>query len=141
MNELDPNLNPGGKKFPFQNVPPRLFVIITLFTIFFTYQILGGILTASVMGLDVTPNSDPVVMRALTAFSQFMFILFPVLLLSYLQGNNFKDTFKIKKPNLSILLLSILGIFLIQPAIEGFMHLQNKLLYSLPLGDEFFNAL
>lgn len=142
MNELDPNINPQpGKKFPFQNIPPRLYVVITLFIVFFTYQIIGGLLSLSFFGIDDTSSGDTNVMRIVTAFSQFMFILAPVLLLSYLQGNKFKDTFKIKKPSLPMMSLSIAGIILIQPAIEAYMYFQNKLIYALPLGDKATSAL
>lgn len=142
VNELDPNINPQpGKKFPFENIPPRLYVVIILFVVFFTYQILGGLLSLSFVDLDDPVSGDKNLLRTVTSFSQFMFMLFPVLLLSYLQGNRFDDAFKIKAPKFSMMLLSILGILLIQPAIEAYMYFQNKLIYSLPLGDEVITAI
>lgn len=142
MNELDPNINPHpGKKFPFENIPPRLYVVIILFVVFFTYQILGGLVSLSFIDMEDPASGDKNLLRTVTAFSQFMFMLFPVLMLSYLQGNRFDDAFKIKKPKASMMALSILGILLIQPAIEAYMYFQNKLIYSLPLGEDITGAL
>ena len=142
VNELDPNINPQpGKKFPFDNIPPRLYVVIILFVVFFTYQILGGLISLSFVDMEDPAAGDKNLLRTVTAFSQFMFMLFPVLMLSYLQGNRFDDVFKIKKPKASIMFLSILGIILIQPAIEAYMYFQNKLIYSLPLGETITTAL
>lgn len=137
MNDLDPNINnEERKKFPLEHLPPRIFIVLTLFVVFFTYQILGGVLSATFIGIDdILKGGDIELTRLLTAFSQYMFILFPVLLLSYLQGNNPNDAFKLKKPNIPILLLSMIGIVAILPCIEAFVYFQEKLLYSLPLGD------
>ncbi|MCB0723622.1 MAG: CPBP family intramembrane metalloprotease [Ignavibacteriae bacterium] len=142
MNEPDLNIDPqSGKKFPFENIPPRLYVVLTLFVVFFTYQIIGGFLALSFFGVDDPTGGDADGMRIMTAFSQFMLILAPVLLLSYLQGNKFKDAFKIKRPSLPMVSLSVIGIILIQPAIEAYLYFQNKLIYSLPLGDNVTSAL
>ncbi|HLT23960.1 MAG TPA: type II CAAX endopeptidase family protein [Ignavibacteria bacterium] len=143
MNNLEPNIDPEGrKKFPLEHLPPRIFIVLTLFVVFFTYQILGGILSASFIGIDDIMSGGKIELtRLFTAFSQYMFILFPVLLLSYLQGNNPRDAFKLKKPNIPILLLSVIGIVAILPSIEAFVYFQEKLLYSLPLGDEVLNGI
>jgi uncharacterized protein len=143
LSDLEPNLAPQErKKFPFENIPPRLFIVITLFVVFFTYQILGGVLSMSFIGIDdIMTGGDVETTRLLTAFSQYMFILFPILLLSYLQGNVPADVFKLKMPNIPILLLSIIGIFVILPSIEAYMFYQQKLLYSLPLGDDILNGI
>lgn len=142
VNELDPNINPqSGKRFPFENIPPRLYIVIVLFVVFFSYQILGGLISLTFVDIQDPVSGDKNLLRAVTAFSQFMFMLFPVLMLSYLQGNRFDDAFKIKKPKASMMFLSILGIILIQPAIEAYMYFQNKLIYSLPLGETITTAL
>ncbi|HRE40049.1 MAG TPA: CPBP family intramembrane metalloprotease [Ignavibacteria bacterium] len=121
------------KKAPFADVNPVLFVCIVLFVVFIAYQVIGALITFLVTGGDIKVDSSNVVlMRILISFSQFMFILFPAILLSMLQGNKSSSVFRLKNPPLNILLLSILGILLIQPSLQVIIHLQDKLFLAIP---------
>lgn len=134
----DNNQNTGTPvqhKAPLSGMHPALFVLFVLFTIFVTYQILGGILAIVVLGKDVKSLSgDVVITRLLVSFSQFMFILIPVLILSLLQGNVSGKVFRLKVPRAKPFWLGLLGIIVIQPVIQSYMLVQEKILFSLPFG-------
>lgn len=127
---------------PLAKMHPAVFVVLVLFIVFVTYQIFGGVLSILVLGTDFKKMDGNVTLaRIIISFSQFMFILIPVIILSMLQGNNAKKTFRLNLPKQPVLWLSILGVLVIQPAIQAYMFLQNKLLTSLPFGGHFINSL
>ena len=143
MNEFQQGMEPGnsGKKPPLAGVNPLLFILLSLITIFITYQIFGGILTVIFFGGDIqAPGTDATSFRLIMAFSQFMFILFPVLMLNYLQGKSVKKTFRLKRPNIPVLLLSIVGVVLIQPFLQGYLIAQEMLINALPFGADALNS-
>lgn len=112
-----------------------------LFVIFVTYQIIGGILSLFVLGKDLKNFSGNITTaRVLITFSQFMFILVPVLILSLMQGNEAKDAFRLRTPRAKPFWLGMLGILVIQPLIQSYMYIQNKILFSLPFGTESLKA-
>jgi uncharacterized protein len=125
------------KKAPLANLHPAIFIVITLIAVFITYQVFGGLLTVLIVGVDLkTIPGNLSNTRIILSFAQFMFILFPALLLSMLQGNNFKETFRIKKPNTVIFFLSIFGLIIVQPFLQVYMIIQNKIIFSIPFGTE-----
>ncbi len=127
--------NPFQHKAPLSGVHPALFVLLVLFIVFVTYQILGGVLAIIVLGKDVKSfGGDVVITRLLVSFSQFMFILVPALILSLLQGNISGDVFRLKVPRAKPFWLGMLGILVIQPVIQSYMLVQEKILLSLPFG-------
>lgn len=129
------NDNREPRSAPLAKMHPAAFIAILLITTFITYQIFGGVLTFLIVGGDLKTIPDNLgKTRIILTFSQFMFILFPAILLSILQGNNFKETFRIKKPNYIILFLSIFGLIVVQPFLQVFLYFQNKLIFSLPFG-------
>lgn len=132
------NRNENNKvKAPLANMQPALFVILSLFVVFVTYQIFGGLLSLFIYGEDLkTLSTDVNTARIIISFSQFMFILVPVLLLNMLQGSKPRETFKLNKPKLSVLWLGIAGMMVVQPALQSYMYLQNLLLKSIPIGGE-----
>lgn len=124
-------------KAPLANMQPALFVITALIVVFVTYQIFGGILSLFIYGEDLkTLNTDVNTARIIISFSQFMFILVPVLLLNMLQGSRPKETFRLNKPKMSVFWMGIAGMIVVQPALQSYMYLQNLLLKSFPFGGE-----
>jgi membrane protease YdiL (CAAX protease family) len=127
---------------PLANMQPVVFVVLALFIVFVTYQIFGGVLSVLVLGTDFKKMDGNITFaRIIISFSQFMFILVPVIILSMLQGNKAVKTFRLNLPKQSVLWLSIVGVLVIQPAIQAYMFLQNKLLTSLPFGGQFITSL
>lgn len=127
----------NNKKAPFAKLQPAVFIVITLISVFITYQVFGGLLTVLIVGVDLkTIPGNLNNTRIILLFSQFMFILFPAILLSILQGNKFKETFRIRKPDMIIFFLSILGLIIVQPFLQAYMVIQNKIIFSIPFGAE-----
>lgn len=130
-----------NSKGPLSKIHPALFILITLVTVFITYQIIGGVITILVLGPDIIGEpSNLNLTRIIITFSQFMFILVPVIVLSMMQGNVFKDTFRLKKPDIIIFILSVLGILVVQPFLQVYLYLQNKLIFSIPFGTEILKS-
>lgn len=132
------NNNPKG---PLSRIHPALFILITLVTVFITYQIIGGVITILVLGPDIIGEPTNLnLTRIIITFSQFMFILVPVLVLSIMQGNVFKETFRLKKPDILVFILSVLGILVVQPFLQVYLYLQNKLIFSIPFASEILKS-
>jgi hypothetical protein len=128
---------------PLKNLTPIAFVLIALAAVFITYQIFGGILSFLVLKGDLSGTSPAniTLTRIIVSFSQFMFILAPVILLNMLRGDEFVQGFKFRKPKISYIALSFIGIVAVQPVLQYILVLQNKILFSLPFGQEFLNSL
>lgn len=138
------NLRPDNidVKRPLSEMNPILFVLLTLIITFITYQVFGAVLTLLIVGPDVKAITDNVnTTRIILSFSQFAFLLFPVFILNYLRSTDFKNTFRIQKPTTSIFFLSIVGILIIQPFLQVYLFLQNKLVYSIPFAQDLIQKL
>ncbi|MEO6695940.1 MAG: CPBP family intramembrane glutamic endopeptidase [Ignavibacteria bacterium] len=130
-----------GKGGPLSKVSPIIFIFISLATVFFLYQIIGGSILY-LLGVDSEINNDNLVMtRIVMTFAQFMFILAPAVLLAMLQENKIKETFRLKMPKIQILIFSVIGILVIQPFLQVYLYYQNELIFSLPFGKEIINQL
>jgi membrane protease YdiL (CAAX protease family) len=122
---------------PFKNVSPIVYVFLGLTLVFFLYQIIGGLIQYAAVGEDFSSTGGKLtVTRIIITFSQFMFILFPAVLLIYLQGDKINDAFRLKPPKVSVFVLSIIGVLVVQPFLQFFMYYQNKIIFSLPFGQE-----
>lgn len=142
MNITEENNSNEHQNAPLKNMHPAIFVVLALFIVFVTYQIFGGVLSILVLGKDFkSMDSNITFARIIISFSQFMFILVPVIILSMLQGNKAKKTFRLNLPKQSVLWLSIMGVLVIQPTIQAYMFVQNKLLTSLPFGGQYITSL
>jgi len=130
------------KKAPLANMHPALFIVLVLIATFITYQVFGGVLTVLIVGTKVEKFTENLATtRIILSFAQFMFLLFPAVMLSMLQGNKFKEAFRVKKPDLVIFFLSIFGLVLIQPFLQAYLVIQNKILFSLPFGTDLIRQL
>ncbi|MBK8550380.1 MAG: CPBP family intramembrane metalloprotease [Ignavibacteria bacterium] len=134
--------DPVHKKGPLANTPPLVFIFISLSVVFFLFQIVGGGITYMALGAETDINPDNVnLTRLILTFAQFMFILFPSIVLVMLQDNNIKETFRLKKPKASVFLFAIIGILVIQPFLQAFLYYQNELIFNLPFGKEVLTQL
>lgn len=122
---------------PFKNVNPVMYIFMGLVLVFFLYQIIGGIIQYMAVGEDFSSTTGKLtITRIIISFSQFMFIFFPAIMLAYFQGDKVKETFRLKAPKLSVFILCIIGIFVVQPFLQLFMYYQNKIIFSLPFGQD-----
>jgi len=117
-----------------KSVHPFAYVIIVLGIIFFLYQFIGGAL-ALLAGVDLE-NNNVKLARVILAFGQYMFILAPTIFFTRLRTSNIKRTFRLNAPAPHLIFLSILGIILIQPFLQGYMVGQDYLLNHLPFMKE-----
>jgi hypothetical protein len=111
---------------------PLAYVIIVLVIVFFLYQILGGTITIAAGGVNLD-NMDVKTTRIILIFSQFMFILAPTLFFTRLQTHSIKRSLRMNPPKIHMLLFAVLGILLIQPALQGYMFAQDYALNHLPV--------
>lgn len=144
---LDPeNINEPGpvgqNRGPLAGLSPVAFIFIALSIVFFLYQIVGGMITFLLLGDGMEVNESNVgLMRLILTFSQFMFILFPSIFLVMLQDNNIIQTFRLKKPKMSVFFVAILGILVIQPFLQVLLYYQNRILFSIPFAKDFITQL
>lgn len=118
---------PGGF---LRNLNPFAYVIIVLAIIFFLYQIIGGFIAlAAGGGVD---DVNVKVSRIVLFFSQLMFILAPTLFFTRIQTSEMKVALRIRMPKIHLLIFAILGLALIQPALQGYMVIQDYGLDHLP---------
>jgi membrane protease YdiL (CAAX protease family) len=137
--------NSGNKPFkrgPLYNLNPVWFIFLSLALVFFLYQILGGTLVYVIGGADAAlEDTDIETSRLILSFGQFMFILVPTIILVMLQDNDLKGTFSLFPPKVSVLILSVIAILAIQPFLQSFVYVQNKLIFSLPVDRELINSI
>jgi uncharacterized protein len=140
--KLNNNNSETDYNAPLSKIHPAVFVLLSLIVVFITYQVFGGILSYLILGEDIKNySSQPMLTRIIVSFAQFMFILVPVILLSILQGNKSKITFRLKTPKTSVFWLGMLGMAVVQPALQSYLFVQNKILMNLPFGTELISKL
>ncbi len=114
-----------------KGINPFFYVIIVLGIVFFLYQVLGGFLAFIAGGEKL--DSDVKITRLILSFGQFMFILAPTIFFARLQTPDLKRIFKLHIPAVHLVLLTIIGILLIQPFLQGYIYFQDYFLNHLPL--------
>jgi CAAX protease family protein len=114
-----------------KNISPVSYTLIVLGIIFFIYQFIGGTLAyiSDSGGDDLEINT----IRIIITFSQFMLILAPALFFSRLQTSDLTETFCLKMPQPAIFTLSIIGVILVQPLLQGYIYFQDQLIENLPV--------
>lgn len=126
------NLSPSHEPKPgfIRSLNPFAYAVIVLMIIFFLYQMIGGAMTFLGGATDLDKNVS--MMRIILSFSQFMLILAPTLFFTRLQTDEVKKHLRLRMPKLHVLLLSVAGIILLQPPLQSYLHLQEKILGSIP---------
>jgi len=110
-----------------------LFVIFLLAVVFFTYQILGGILTVLLFGMEVT-GENVQEFRVATMASQILFLLFPALIALRIKRWDAVSFLRLRLPKTSHILLIVITVVAMQFALQGYMLLQDYVLdtYLIP---------
>ena len=129
------NYDLRNENAPLAKLQSPIFVMLVLGVVFVTYQIIGGIFSLLIVGTDSFADAKSLnITRYVVMGGEFMLILVPVIVLNMLRGDTYKAGFKIYKPDYTILILGILGVIVVQPFLQYFVIMQNKLLFSLPFG-------
>lgn len=97
---------------------------------FFLYQIVGGLLTIIIFGLDVE-NAPVNALRLMTMAGQILFILLPALLFSKWIYQNVSVIFRLRIPNWKEILLFVLGIIILTPLLQSYLYIQNYFIDEL----------
>jgi membrane protease YdiL (CAAX protease family) len=115
-----PPLHPVGFAF--------LLVLVT----FVGYQVLGGILTYLLFGLETAENIAGV--RAVTVVSQLLFLMLPAVLLLRLEGWKTREALRLHRPRLLPLLVVVVSVVALQFVVQSWVELQEHVLrrYLLP---------
>jgi membrane protease YdiL (CAAX protease family) len=137
---MDEN-NQEIKQPPLKNIPPVPFVFLILVTVFISYQIIGAVFAYITIGENFFDAQNINVTRIVVSASQFLFLLFPVIIINMLRGDNFKKGFLLNKPDWRIVSLSVIGIIAIQPLLQLILIIQNKIIFSLPFDPGILEAI
>ncbi len=124
----------NGKIFP--KISPITAALIGLFGGFFLYQIVGGLLTLLVFGLDIK-NAPVTGLRLMTIAGQILFILLPALIFSKVFYEDVGHIIRFKIPKLEELFLFTIGIAILTPLIQYYISIQTYFINVLSLSSPF----
>jgi len=137
-NQQDNNSSPENKITPL--IHPIAAAFIGLAGGFFLYQIIGGLLTVLIFGMDI--EKAPVnLLRLITMASQVLFILLPALLFSKWIYKDVSVIIKLKIPNWKEILLFVVGIIILTPLLQSYLYIQNHFIELLSKNYSFFNTI
>jgi len=107
-------------------ISPVLFAFLALVTVFFLYQIVGGLLTLILFGLD--PLQENLTgYRVITGAGQILFIFIPTLLFARLVSSRPDRYLRINRPAAGALLLPVVGIISLQPMLQIYLIFQDRI--------------
>ncbi|MBS4029422.1 MAG: CPBP family intramembrane metalloprotease [Ignavibacteriales bacterium] len=101
------------------------YALLVLVVVFFTYQIVGGLLAVGIFGANFSENTNGV--RIATMLSQFLFLLVPTLLFARYQSTDLKKFFRLNKPKGEQIVWAIIGVFSLSQALQVVVTLQEKI--------------
>jgi len=129
--------DPESKYIPILN--PVGAAIIGLVFVFFTYQIVGGLITLAIFGFDL--NTAPTNgFRIMTTIGQFIFILVPTLVLSQAIYRDIPNILRFKMPRLLEVLVFAGGMAILIPLMQELIAVQNYVLEYLASASSVFNS-
>ena len=117
-------------------ISPIAAAFIGLIGGFFLYQVVGGLITLIIFGLDVK-NAPVDSMRLMTMAGQILFILLPALLFSKMFYNNIPAIFRIRVPHWKEILLFVAGIIILTPLLQTYLYLQTHFINWLAENSSF----
>ncbi len=107
---------------------------------FFLYQIVGGLITVLIFGLDL--EKAPVnSLRLMTMGGQILFILLPALLFSKWFYQNISAIFRLRIPHWKEILLFVLGIIILTPLLQSYLYIQNYFIDEFAKASTFANSI
>ena len=129
--DLNHNLNPI--------ISPISAAFIGLFGGFFLYQIVGGVLTLLVFGLEI--DKAPVNgLRLMTMAGQILFILLPALLFSKWFYEDVTTVIRFKPSRWIEIGLFVVGLIILIPLLENFAVIQNYFIDKLAASSNTVNS-
>ena len=119
---------------------PNKAAVLGLIAVFFIFQFGGGILALTVFGFDLN-EADMNLMRLLTIGSQILFILFPAILFSKLVFEDVTSILRFRIPAPREVGIFVLGLILLIPLLQSYLHIQNYILVELAESVPFFEGI
>lgn len=121
-------------------ISPILAGFIGLIGGFILYQFVGGLLTIILIGFDLegAPVSS---LRLMTMAGQILFILLPALLFAKWFYNDVGKVIRANSTTFKEVGLFSLGIIILTPLMQAYLHIQNHFIYILAENSAFVNAL
>jgi len=126
--QLQPELTPEQQFNP--QISPIGAAFIGLIGGFFLYQIVGGLLTLLIFGLDIE-NAPVNGIRLMTMAGQILFILLPALVFSRLFYTDVTKFLRIKIPGWKEVLLFTIGIAILTVLLQNYLYIQNYFIDQL----------
>ena len=107
-------------------ISPVVFALATLIIVFIAYQIIGGVITYFLFGLN--PTADNVDgLRLVTGIGQLLFILLPTVLLIRLGTTEPSRFLRLEFPGVQALIVPLVGIFSLQQMLQIYLVFQEKI--------------
>lgn len=146
-NEETPDFQQNFPNNPEQNeheitplISPIAAAFIGLIGGFLLYQVVGGLITLLIFGLNI--EEAPVnPMRLMTMGGQILFILLPALIFSKMFYQNVSEIMRIKIPNWQEISLFVLGIIVLTPLLQSYLYIQNHFIDILAKNYQLVNTL
>lgn len=111
-------------------VSPVFAAFVGLIGGFFLYQIVGGLLTLIIFGMDF--EKAPInSLRLMTVAGQLLFILLPALIFAKYFYENINKIIRLRVPNFREFILFTLGILILSPLLQSYLYIQNYLIEIL----------
>lgn len=120
-------------------ISPILAGFIGLIGGFILYQFVGGLLTIILIGFDLEGASVSA-LRLMTMAGQILFILLPALLFAKWFYNDVGKIIRAKSTSLKEVGLFSIGIIILTPLMQAYLHIQNHFIYKLAENYAFVNA-
>ena len=128
--QIEQNKTEEEKREIVPTMSPTKAALLGLIVVFVLFQFGGGLLTLSIFGFDLN-NADMNLMRLLTIGSQILFILFPAILFSKLVFEDVTSIIRFKIPNPKEVGLFTIGMIILVPLLQDYLHIQNYILAEL----------
>lgn len=111
-------------------ISPILAAVVGLIGGFFLYQLVGGLLTLLVFGLEIE-NAPINGIRLMTTAGQILFILLPAIIFSKLFYSDVTRFLRIKIPSWKEVLLYTIGIAILTILLQNYLYIQNYFIDQL----------
>lgn len=119
---------------------PIFVAFVGLIGGFFLYQIIGGLLTIFILGMDL--DKAPInSLRLMTIAGQLLFILLPALIFAKIFYVNVDKIIRFRIPDIKEVILFTLGFFILAPMLQSYLYIQNFIIEKLAENISFVNSI
>jgi len=122
-----------GILLPDGTIHPLAFALMVLVTVFFAYQIVGGVLSVLLFGFPAWESIQG--MRIATVVSQVVFLLVPAVFLLRLQPWPLREALRLHRPRFWPMVLVVLSVVAAQFGLQAVMEVQQYALREHLLPD------